>query len=81
MTIAVDDTVILKFSPGSLGTGQAISLDIATLIITTGREKEVMKAIADEISLGNTPTIVVCDDVDDVFLHSSILSCTITLDA
>ena len=81
MTVAVDATVILKFSPGSLGTGQAVSLDIVTLTITADREKEVMKAIADEISLGNTPTIVVCDDVDDVFLHSSILSCTITLDA
>ena len=44
MTVAVDATLILKFSPGSLGS-------------------------------------VVCDDVNSLFLHSNIASCTITLDA
>mgnify|MGYP003681468494 FL=1 len=81
MTVATDATLILKFSPGSLGSGQAASLDIVTLTITADSEKSVMGTIANEISLGETPTIVVCDDVNGLFLHSSIASCTITLDA
>jgi len=81
MTVDTDATLILKFSPGSLGLGQAASLDIVTLTITADSEKSVMGAIANEISLGDTPTIVVCDDVNSLFLHSSIASCTITLDA
>lgn len=81
MTVGSDATLILKFSPGSLGLGQAASLDLVTLTITADSEKVVMKAIGDEISLGDTPTIVVCDDVNSLFLHSDIASCTITLDA
>lgn len=81
MTVGADATLILKFSPGSLGLGQAASLDFVTLTITADSEKVVMKAIGDEISLGDTPTIVVCDDVNSLFLHSDIASCTITLDA
>jgi len=81
MTAAADATLILKFSPGSLGSGQAASLDIVTLAIVADTEKAVMKTIADEIALGDTPTIVVCDDVNSLFLHSNIASCTITLDA
>tara|TARA_R110000850_G_scaffold158084_2_gene282211 strand:+ start:773 stop:1090 length:318 start_codon:yes stop_codon:yes gene_type:complete len=81
MTVAANATLILKFSPGSLGLGQAASLDLVTLTITEDTEKLVMKAIADEIALGPTPTIVVCDDVGGVFLNSNIASCTITLDA
>jgi len=80
MTVAADATLILKFSPGSLGSGQAASLDIVTLTIVADTEKAVMKAIGDEIALGDTPTIVVCDDVNSLFLHSNITSCTITLD-
>ena len=81
MTVAADATLILKFSPGSLGLGQAASLDLVTITITANKEKEVMKAIGDEISLGSESTIVVCDDVNSVFLQTYILSCTITLDA
>ena len=81
MTVGADATLILKFSPGSLGLGQAASLDLVTLAITADTEKAVMKAISDEISLGTTPTIVVCDYVNSLFLHSSIVSCAITLDA
>ena len=40
-----------------------------------------MKAISDEIALGDTPTIVVCDDVNSSFLHGNIVSCTIALDS
>ena len=81
MTVAANATLILKFSPGSLGLGQAASLDIVTLTIVADTEKAVMKTIADEIALGAAPTIVVCDDVNSLFLHSNIASCEITLDA
>ena len=80
MTVT-DATLVLVFAPGSLGHGQAESHDVVTLAITADTEKAVMKAISDEISLGTTPTIVVCDDVNSLFLHSSIVSCAITLDA
>ena len=81
MTVVTDATLVLVFAPGSLGHGQAESHDVVTLAITADTEKAVMKAISDEISLGTTPTIVVCDDVNSLFLHSSIVSCAITLDA
>ena len=81
MTCAATGTVIMKFSPGSLGTGQGASLDLATLTITADTEQAVMTAIAEAISLSRDSVIIVCDDVTSTFLHSDILSCTITLDA
>ena len=81
MTCAADATLLLKFSPGSLGTGQAASLDIVTLTITADTEQAVMTAIGEAIDLSRESVIVVCDDVGGVFLHSDILSCTIALDA
>lgn len=81
MTVAADATLLMKFesSIGSFGTDGAAA-DIVTLTITANREQAVMKAIGDEISLGTTPTIIVCDDGNSVFLHPDILSCTIALD-
>ena len=81
VTCASSGVVILKFTPGSLGDGQAGSVDIATLAITGNKEKEVITAIGKEIALGKDSVIVVCDDVDSSFLNANITSCTITLDA
>ena len=81
VTCASNGVVILKFTPGSLGDGQAGSVDIATLAITADKEKEAMTAIGKEIALGKDSVIVVCDDVDSSFLNANITSCTITLDA
>ena len=43
------------------------------------------KALADAINkpgiAGNDGYVVVCDDVNSVFLHANILSCTVTLDS
>ena len=82
MTVAADQTLLIKFesSIGSFGTDGAAA-DIVTLTITADREKAVMKAIGDEISLGDEATIVVCDDVNSNFLHPDILSCVITIDS
>ena len=81
MTVAGDATLLMKFesSIGSFGTDGAAA-DIVTVTITADTEKAVMKAIGDEIALGDTPTIVVCDDVNSVFLHTDILSCTLAID-
>ena len=78
MTVAGDATLLMKFesSIGSFGA----AADIVTVTITADTEKAVMKVIGDEIALGDTPTIVVCDDVNSVFLHTNILSCTLAID-
>jgi len=81
MTVAADATLLMKFesSIGSFGTDGAAA-DIITLTITADKEKDVMTAIGDEIVLGEDATIVVCDDVNGVFAHPDILSCTIAID-
>ena len=85
MTLASDGALLLRFesSIGSFGTDGAAN-DLVTLTITADKEKDVMSEIARAIN-GQRNTddglLVVCDDVNSVFLHPDILSCTITLDA
>ena len=78
MVCDANATIKLRFHPSTKGTAHLT--DLVTLTIAEDTEKAVMKAIGDEISLGTTPTIVVCDDVNSLFLHSSIVSCAITLE-
>ena len=83
ITCAANATVLVKFSPGSLGDGQAASVDIVTLTCTADTEKAVMAGIVAKINAhpnGDT-FVVICDDVNSVFAHPDILSCTIALDA
>ena len=81
VTCATDLQLLIKFSPGSLGDGQAGSVDIARIAITAGKEKEIMTAFGDEISLGNTPVILFRDDVTGTGLTPDITGCEIILDA
>lgn len=81
VTCATDAQLLIKFSPGSLGDGQAASIDMVRVAITADKEKEVMTALGDEISLGNTPVILVSDDVNSTFLTPDITGCAIILDA
>jgi len=87
VTCAGNTAVIVKFAPGSLGDGQAASVDTVALTVTADTEKTVMIAIADAINNAtnypkNTKNYtVICDDVNSIFAHANILSCTITLDA
>jgi len=73
------------FSPGSLGDGQAASIDKVVLTITADTEVAVMKALAKKITeigdFSSDPYLVVCDDVNSVFAHGDILSCVSTIDA
>tara|TARA_R100000234_G_C4859094_1_gene118402 strand:+ start:172 stop:501 length:330 start_codon:yes stop_codon:yes gene_type:complete len=84
MTLASDGALLLRFesSIGSFGTDGAAN-DLVTLTITADKEKDVMSEIARAIN-GQRNTddglLVVCDDVNSVFLHPNILSCAITLD-
>jgi len=85
VTCAADATVLLQFEAGIHDpTGADSDSDLVTLTITADKEKDVMLAIARAIN-GNRNTgdgaIVVCDDVNSVFLHKNILSCTIALAA
>ena len=84
VTCAGDGTVLVRFGSGiSGGGGTAAENDLVTLTVTADTEKAVMQAIAQAINgnrnLGDG-AIVLCDDVNSVFLHKNILSCTITLD-
>ena len=86
LTVAADATVLMKFvsSIGSLGTDGAAA-DIVTITTTADKELDVFKGIAEAIegakqghaSLGH---VTICDDVNSVFAHANILSCTLALD-
>ena len=85
MTCAGDATLLLKFEGSAADTTvEEDNIDLITLTITADTEKAVMSEIARAIN-GQRNTddglLVVCDDVNSVFLHPNILSCTITLDA
>jgi len=87
ITCAADEAILLKFAPGSLGEGQAASVDIVTLTTTAGAaiEAPVMKAIARAANATGPQysdgVITVSDDINSVFLHKDILGCAIALDA
>ena len=86
MTVAGDATILVKFSSsiGSFGTDGSAA-DIVTLTVTADSELKVFKALAEKISdvgaYNANKYLVVCDDVNSVFAHPDILSCTISLDA
>jgi hypothetical protein len=81
VTCAADGVVIMKFTPGSLGDGQAASVDVVTLAVTADSEKTFMLALANEIVFGNSPTIVVGDDVTSSYLSTVTAVTSIALDA
>tara|TARA_R100000988_G_scaffold40897_1_gene20180 strand:- start:140 stop:490 length:351 start_codon:yes stop_codon:yes gene_type:complete len=86
-TCAADSTVLLNFT-NSLGPNASEDKrSFVTLTTTADKEKDVMIGIADAINqAAKYPKsaknyTVVCDDVNSVFAHADIVSCTITLDA
>ncbi len=49
------------------------------LNITSGKAKEVMNAIVDEISFSRNPFVVIADDVNSAYVHPDLTTCgTIT---
>jgi hypothetical protein len=84
VTVAADATILIKFAPGSLGEGQAASVDVVTLTCTANKELKVFKSIADAIggkSFKSSGFIVVADDVNSSYVDSDITACAIALDA
>ena len=86
MTVAADATVLMKFvsSIGSLGTDGAAA-DIVTITTTADKELDVFKGIAERIAglrrqNKDVGYVTICDDVNSVFAHKNILSCTLALD-
>ena len=85
MTCAGDGALLLKFEGSAMDTTvEEDNIDLITLTCTADTEKAVMQEIARACNATgpqyNDGAIVVCDDVNSVFLHKNILSCTITLD-
>ena len=84
MTCAGDGAVILNFQNMLGPNATEDKRTFATLTCTADTEKAVFTAIAQAIN-GQRNTddgvLVVCDDVNSVFAHPNILSCTVTLDA
>ena len=85
VTCAADATVLLQFAPGIHDqTGTDADADLVTLTTTADKEKDVMLAIGRAINGQRNVAdgvITLCDDVNSIFLHPNILSCTITLNA
>jgi hypothetical protein len=81
VTCAADGVVLMKFVPGSLGSGQGESLDVVTLAVTADTEKTFMTALANEIAFGSSPAIVVGDDVISSYFSTVTQVTSIVLDA
>ena len=83
ITCASDGAVVCKFTPGSLGDGQAASIDSVALTVTADTEKTVFSSIVSAINAhpNGDPFVVVADDVNSIYVDSNITACAITLDA
>jgi hypothetical protein len=87
MTVAADATVLMKFE-SSIGSGgtDGSAADIVTLTCTADAELAVFKGIAEKLegakrNAKNVGFVTICDDVNSVFAHPNILSCTIAIDS
>tara|TARA_R100001480_G_scaffold137343_1_gene134420 strand:- start:856 stop:1185 length:330 start_codon:yes stop_codon:yes gene_type:complete len=85
MTVAADATILINFVNTLGPNATEDKRSFVTLTCTADKELEVFKALAKAIadigSFNSDKFLVVCDDVNSVFAHSDILSCTISLDA
>ncbi len=86
ITCKADSVLLLKFTPGSIGDGQASSVDYVTLAITANKEKEVMISIMNAIKLGQRGLsvenyTVVYDDQINKGLPNITACSSITLDS
>ena len=83
--VAADATIIVNFVNTLGPNATEDKRSFATLTVTADSELKVFKALAQKISdigaYNADKYLVVCDDVNSVFAHPDILSCTITLDA
>tara|TARA_Y100000356_G_C11005450_1_gene155589 strand:+ start:120 stop:455 length:336 start_codon:yes stop_codon:yes gene_type:complete len=86
MTVAGDGEILMNFVNTLGPNATEDKRTFATLTVTADTELTVFKAIAEKlagIKRANKDVgyITICDDVNSVFAHKDILSCTISLDA
>ena len=86
MTVAADATIIMNFVNTLGPNATEDKRTFATLTVTADTELTVFKALAERIAglyraNKDVGYVTICDDVNSVFAHKDILSCTITLDA
>ena len=86
MTVASDATIIMNFVNTLGPNATEDKRTFATLTVTADTELTVFKALAERIAglyraNKDVGYVTICDDVNSVFAHKDILSCTITLDA
>jgi len=86
MTVAADATILMNFVNTLGPNASEDKRTFATLTVTADKELLVFKALAEKIAglyraNKDIGYVTVCDDVNSVFAHPNILSCTISLDA
>ena len=86
ITVASDATIIMNFVNTLGPNATEDKRTFATLTVTADTELTVFKALAERIAglyraNKDVGYVTICDDVNSVFAHKDILSCTITLDA
>ena len=86
MTVAADATILMNFVNTLGPNATEDKRTFATLTVTADTELTVFKALAERIAglyraNKDVGYVTICDDVNSVFAHKDILSCTITLDA
>ena len=85
ITVAADATILINFVNTLGPNATEDKRSFVTLTCTADKELEVFKALAKAIadigSFNSDKFLVVCDDVNSVFAHSDILSCTIAIDS
>jgi len=86
MTVAADATILMNFVNTLGPNASEDKRTFATLTVTADKELLVFKALAEKIAglyraNKDVGYVTVCDDVNSVFAHPNILSCTISLDA
>tara|TARA_R100000315_G_C5144342_1_gene82533 strand:- start:137 stop:466 length:330 start_codon:yes stop_codon:yes gene_type:complete len=85
ITVASDATILVNFVNTLGPNATEDKRSFVTLTVTADSELVVFKALAKAITdigaFNGEKFLVVCDDVNSVFAHPDILSCTISLDA
>tara|TARA_R110002124_G_scaffold164175_2_gene331487 strand:- start:5 stop:340 length:336 start_codon:yes stop_codon:yes gene_type:complete len=86
MTVAADATILMNFVNTLGPNASEDKRTFATLTVTADTELTVFKALAEKIAglyraNKDIGYVTICDDVNSVFAHPNILSCTISLDA
>ena len=78
LAVTADATILMTFNSFRNGTADN-DRDTITLTVTADTEKAVMAGIVAKINAhpNGDPFVVIADDVNSVYAHADILSCTI----